>query len=542
MVSRTCVLVLCWLAIGDSFAGRAVAASLEDFARALATPDTQGQALAHIRDLADPAWKGVLQALKEGALYSWKGQLLILDESGTFKDLGGKPLLDTSGQPVLPEEDLEQVPLEEAHIPLVQRALDVIALFDQDPKTRQAAVRKLANLADASVVALLVKALERERDPAVKPVLVEAVARLRLFDPDPLVRRQSVKFFGETRSESALVPLKTLLEQEQDAPVKHTIRQTIGEIEGYLRVRNVVGYLFNGLSLASILLIMSLGLAITFGLMGIINMAHGEMLMLGSYTAYVIQEFFTSHLPAQQDYFFFVALPLSPLVVGGVGLILERGVLRFLYARPLESLLVTWGIGMLLQQGVRLYFGDQTSVNAPTWFRGGWEIMSGLIFPYSRIFIIALSLLCLVVVYLLLYRSDAGLKIRAVMQNRDIAGCMGVSTPRIDAFTFALGAALAGLAGCALSLIGTVDPEVGKTYIVDSFMVVVLGGVGKVLGTVLASIGIGMSNKLLEPAIRGTAAAVYAKVGILLLVMFFLQLRPTGLFPAKERPTEAIAR
>ena len=197
---------------------------------------------------------------------------------------------------------------------------------------------------------------------------------------------------------------------------------------------------------------------------------------------------------------------------------------------------------MLFQQGVRLYFGDQTSVNAPTWFRGGWEIMAGLIFPYSRLFIIALSVLCLVVVYLLLYRSDVGLKIRAVMQNRDIAGCLGVSTRRIDAFTFALGAALAGLAGCALSLIGTVDPEVGKTYIVDSFMVVVLGGVGKVLGTILASLGIGIANKLLEPSISGTAAAVYAKVGILLLVIFFLQLRPTGLFPAKERSTEAVVR
>ncbi len=542
MVRKTCALLLCWLAIGASLAGGAVAAPLEDYARALAVPATQRETLIQIRDLADPAWNGVLQALKEGALYSWKGQLLILDESGTFKELGGKTLLDTSGQPLIPETDLEQVPLEEANIPLVQRALDVIALFDENPKTRQAAVMKLANLGDASVVGLFVKARERERDPAVKSVLMEAVARLRLVDPDPLVRRQTVKFFAETRSESALVPLKALLGREEDATVKQATARVIGEIERYLRVRNVVGYIFNGLSLASILLIMSLGLAITFGLMGIINMAHGEMLMLGSYTAYVIQEFFTSHLPAQQDYFFFVALPLSLLVVGGVGLVLERGILRFLYARPLESLLVTWGIGMLLQQGVRLYFGDQTSVNAPTWFRGGWEIMAGLIFPYSRLFIIALSFLCLVVVYVLLYRSDVGLKIRAVMQNRDIAGCMGVSTRRIDAFTFALGAALAGLAGCALSLVGTVDPEVGKTYIVDSFMVVVLGGVGKVLGTILASLGIGIANKLLEPSISGTAAAVYAKVGILLLVIFFLQLRPTGLFPAKERSTEAVAR
>ena len=197
---------------------------------------------------------------------------------------------------------------------------------------------------------------------------------------------------------------------------------------------------------------------------------------------------------------------------------------------------------MVLQQGARLYFGDQTSVSPPTWFRGGWEVMPGLIFPYSRLFIIALSVFALAMVYLLLYRSNVGLRIRSVMQNRDMAACIGISTRKVDAFTFALGTALAGLAGCALSLIGTVDPEVGKTYIVDSFMVVVLGGVGKLFGTVLASGIVGMSNKLLEPLIAGTAAAVYAKVSILVLVIIFLQIRPTGLFPAKERTAAGALR
>jgi urea transport system permease protein len=214
---------------------------------------------------------------------------------------------------------------------------------------------------------------------------------------------------------------------------------------------------------------MSLGLAITFGLMGVINMAHGELLMLGSYTAYLVQESFAAYAPGYLDYFFFVALPLSLLVVGTVGLCLEQGLLRFLYGRPLESLLVTWGIGLILQQGVRLSLGDQTSVNPPTWFRGGWEALPGLVLPYSRLFIVMLSVLSVIGVYWLLYRSTAGLKIRAVMQNRDIACCMGIAARRIDALTFAMGAALAGLAGCVLSLIGTVDPEVGKTYIVDSF-------------------------------------------------------------------------
>jgi urea transport system permease protein len=521
--------------------GKVSAASLEASAMAVATPDRQRQALEQIRDLADPAFKDFLGALKEGALYTWQGKLLILDDSGAFKDLAGQPLLDAASQPLIPE-DTEQVSLDEANAPLVQRALDVINLGDADPKARQAAAWKLGNLHDAAVVGRLEKALARESDASVQPVMVEALNKLRLFDPDPQLRRQAVGYFAAARAESALALLKSLSDQEQDATVTTAAQQAIASINNYLRWRNVLGYMFNGLSLASILLMMSLGLAITFGLMGVINMAHGEMLMLGSYTAYVVQEFFATHIPGHLDYFFFMALPLSLVVVGSVGLCLERGILRFLYGRPLESLLVTWGIGLILQQGVRLYLGDQTSVNPPTWFRGGWEIMPGLVLPYSRLFIVVLSLLCVAAVYVLLYRSTAGLKIRAVMQNREIACCMGIAARRIDALTFAMGTALAGLAGCALSLIGTVDPEVGKTYIVDSFMVVVLGGVGKILGTVLASLGLGMSNKLLEPSISGTAAAVYAKVGILLLVIVFLQIRPTGLFPPKERAVETMSR
>jgi urea transport system permease protein len=389
---------------------------------------------------------------------------------------------------------------------------------------------------------MLKKARRLETDPSVKAVLAEVVNKLRLFDPNPQARLETIRHFGATRAESALSRLKDLAKIERDPQIQQAIVQAIQGIESYLLWRNAVGYVFNGLSLASVLLIMSLGLAVTFGLMGIINMAHGEMLMLGSYTAYVLQEFFITNFPDYLDYYFIIALPLSVLVVGCVGLLMECGILRFLYGRPLESLLITWGIGMILQQGARLFFGDQTSVSPPTWFRGGWEIMTGLIFPYSRMFIIALSVMSLVTVYLLFYHSDVGLKIRSVMQNRDMASCMGISARKVDAFTFALGTALAGLAGCALSLIGTVDPEVGKTYIVDSFMVVVLGGVGKLLGAILASFGIGMSNKILEPLIPGTAAAVYAKVAILVLVIIFLQRKPTGMFPAKDRSAASMVQ
>jgi urea transport system permease protein len=430
---------------------------------------------------------------------------------------------------------MNEVPLEEDNISVLQRALDIIDLFAPEPARRKSTALRLGNMRDTALLAMLEHAHAKETDAAVQAVLTEAINKHRLFSPAAHIRLQAIRHFDATRAESAMSLLRQLHESEPDAEVKLAMSEAIRSIESYLQLRNLLGYLFNGLSLASVLLIMSIGLAVTFGLMGIINMAHGEMLMLGSYTAYVLQELFIARLPQYLDYYFVLALPLSIVTVGCVGLLMERGILRFLYGRPLESLLITWGIGMILQQGAPLFFGDQTSVSPPTWFRGGWEIMAGLVLPYSRLFIILLSALSLMTVYLLLYRSNVGLKIRSVMQNRDMAACMGISARKVDAFTFALGTALAGLAGCALSLIGTVDPEVGKTYIVDSFMVVVLGGVGKLLGTILASFGVGMSNKILEPLIPGTAAAVYAKVAILMLVIIFLQRKPTGLFPAKER-------
>jgi urea transport system permease protein len=539
-----CLILLCgWLTVGALSVTLADAALPHMLIMDLATPAKQRAALVQLRDLADPALKGVLQALKEGALYLWQGEtLLILNDAGTLIDLADKPLLDSTGQPLLPTEGLEQVALEQANMPLVQRALEALEISSPDPAKRRAVALRWGNLQDLTVIPILEKAQTQETDPSIKAVMAETVYKLRLLDSDPHVRQQAIVFFGATRAESALSRLRDLQDKEQDPQVRVAITHAVQRIESYLQMRNAVAYLFNGLSLASILLIMSLGLAITFGLMGIINMAHGEMLMLGSYTAYVLQEFFVTRFTGYADTYFLIALPMSLLVVGAVGILLERGLLRFLYGRPLESLLVTWGLGLVLQQGARLYFGDQTSVNPPTWLRGGWEIMPGLLFPYSRIFIIGLSLVCLVVIYWLLYRSETGLKLRAVMQNRDMAACMGISARKVDTLTFALGTALAGLAGCALSLIGTVDPEVGKTYIVDSFMVVVLGGVGKLLGTVLASFGVGMSNKVLEPAIGGTAAAVYAKVWILVLVILFLQLKPTGLFPAKERLSAGTVR
>ena len=531
------VLAAAWVltGLGGVAAAGPGAPDLESVARRLAAPATQKGALGELAGSSDPAVERLLRVLKDGALYSWKGRLVILGDDGGLTDVAGRPVLDAQGQPAQLESGQEAVALDEAHFGLAQRILERFEVLGKDPAKRQSAAFKLGTSGDPSAIPVLVRAIGDETNRDVRPALEDALAKLRLRAPDAADRLGAVKQLGRRASEAAVPQLQALLADETDPAVRAATRAALQDIDRFVAQRNIVGYLFNGISLAAVLLIMSLGLAVTFGLMGIINMAHGEMLMLGSYTAYVVQEIFAARFPAYADSYFFVALPLAFLVAGVVGLALEWGVIRFLYGRPLETLIVTWGVGMILQQGARLYFGDQTSVNSPTWFRGGVEVLTGLIFPWSRIFIVGLALVALGALWLLLYRSYAGLNVRAVMQNRAMAACLGVSTRRVDAVTFSLGTALAGVAGCALALIGTVDPEVGKTYIVDSFMVVVLGGVGKLVGTVVAAVCIGLSNKLIEPAIGGTAAAVYAKVAVLVIVIWFLQWRPTGLFAQRGR-------
>jgi urea transport system permease protein len=527
------------LALAGPVTAGPASVDLEALAQRLASPASQRGALTDLIATAEPAVEALVRALKDGALYRSEGRIVVLADDGSLLDVRGAPVLDRTGQPAALGSGQEPIALEEAHFGLVQKILQSLELFGADPAARRSAAFKLGTSGDVAAIAMLSRALARETHPDVRAAVQEGLAKLQLSSPDPAMRLDAVGRLGRARSEAAVPLLRGVAESDADPAVRGAARVALGAIETFLVRRNLVGYLFNGISLAAVLLIMSLGLSITFGLMGIINMAHGEMLMLGSYTAYVLQELFAARFAAHQDYYFLLALPLSFLVAGLVGFGLEAGVLRFLYGRPLETLIVTWGIGMMLQQGARLYFGDQTSVSPPTWFRGGFEILPGLIFPWSRIFIIGLALASLGALGLLFYRSWAGLRIRAVMQNRAMASCLGVSTRRLDALTFALGTALAGVAGCALSLIGTVDPEVGKTYIVDSFMVVVLGGVGKLVGSVVAAFGIGLSNKLLEPALGGTAAAIYAKVAVLGIVIFFLQWRPTGLFPARGRAAEA---
>ncbi|RZA20451.1 MAG: urea ABC transporter permease subunit UrtB, partial [Proteobacteria bacterium] len=295
------------------------------------------------------------------------------------------------------------------------------------------------------------------------------------------------------------------------------------------------GVLFTGISLGSILLLAALGLAITYGLMGVINMAHGELIMIGAYATWLVQTFFRQSLPEYFDWYLLVAMPVAFLASGLVGAAMERSVIRFLYGRPLETLLATWGISLVLMQAVRSLFGAQNvGVENPSWMSGGITLLGNLNLPWNRIIIIGFALAVLLGVALLIGKTRLGLFVRGVTQNRPIASCMGVNTARIDTYAFALGSGIAGLAGCALSQIGNVGPDLGQNYIVDSFMVVVLGGVGQLAGTVIAAFGLGEINKFLEPF----SGAVLAKIAILVFIIIFIQKRPQGLFALKGRSVE----
>ncbi len=295
----------------------------------------------------------------------------------------------------------------------------------------------------------------------------------------------------------------------------------------------LLSQLFNGMSLSSILLLIALGLAITFGLMNVINMAHGELIMIGAYSVYVTQNIFMTTMPVSMfDYYFIVAIPISFMVAALIGYVMEISFIRFLYGRPLDSLLATWGMGMILQQLARNIFGaPNVAVTSPSWLEGGWAITAGLILPYKRLFIIALVVVTLVLMYLYIYKSASGRKMRAVMQNREMAGCLGISTRRVDGMTFAIGSGIAGIAGCALTMMGPIGPSLGTYYIVDAFMVVVLGGVGKLIGTVAGAMGIGLTGTFLE---TWTNASI-GKVLVFAVVVAFLQWRPKGFVAMRTR-------
>jgi len=333
-----------------------------------------------------------------------------------------------------------------------------------------------------------------------------------------------------------LLLLNQQLSQEEDLSVKSQLQASIKDIKAALVWGERIGTLFTGLSLGSILLLVALGLAITYGLMGVINMAHGELMMIGAYATDSVQVAFRTYWPSGFDYYLAAALPAAFLSAALVGAVLEKLILRHLYGRPLETLLATWGISLALMQGVRSLYGAQNvAVENPSWMSGGVELLSNLTLPWNRMMIILFAFFVLIFMALLISRTRLGLFVRGVTQNRPMASCMGINTARIDTYAFSLGSGIAGLAGCALSQIGNVGPDLGQGYIVDAFMVVVLGGVGQLMGTVYAALGLGVLNKLLE----GLTGAVLAKIAVLVLIIIFIQKRPQGLFALKGRSAEA---
>jgi urea transport system permease protein len=403
-------------------------------------------------------------------------------------------------------------------------------------KLRRSAALSLLKEPDPSRRPVLEKALATETDATVQSLVRQALAAAMLGSEAPNDRLLAARELAASRQPETLLLLNQQLAQEQDPAVKKQIQSALAQVQDSLRWGERLGTLFTGASLGSILLLVALGLAITYGLMGVINMAHGELMMIGAYATYVVQTLFRAHWPQAFDAYLLVAVPVAFLTSALVGAVMERTVIKHLYGRPLETLLATWGISLVLMQGVRSLFGAQNvGVENPSWMSGALPLLPNLQLPWNRVLIIVFAAAVLVGVALLIGKTRLGLFVRGVTQNRPMASCMGVHTARIDTCAFALGSGIAGLAGCALSQVGNVGPDLGQSYIVDAFMVVVLGGVGQLAGTVYAALGLGLANKLLE----GWTGAVLAKIAVLVFIIVFIQKRPQGIFAMKGRSAEA---
>ncbi|MDB5855366.1 MAG: urtB [Herminiimonas sp.] len=492
-------------------------------------------AVGKIAALANQDAERVLKAFIKETLYSTpEGKVLIVEDGKAFD-----PATDKTG----PAPDgIDGITMNNRLRGTVEGALSGFRLFSPVRATRMAAALELQANPAAALPALIAKALQGEADPQIRAVLNMVVATANLQSPDPALRKAAVIGLADSTNASLRPALKQMVNKnpdgsysEPDEGVRIAAVSTLQKIEGRMARTEFVGNLFYGISLGSVLLLAALGLAISFGLMGIINMAHGELLMIGAYTAYVCQMLFRKFIPDMLDGYLIVAIPAGFLVSAAVGILLERTVIRWLYGRPLETLLATWGISLILMQTVRTFFGAQNvEVSNPSWMSGGITVLGSLVLSWNRIFIIVFALLVVAGVWLLLNKTRLGLFMRAVTQNRRMADCVGVSTGRIDMLAFGLGSGIAGLGGVALSQIGNVGPDLGQSYIVDSFMVVVLGGVGQLAGTMIAALGLGEMNKFLEPV----AGAVLAKIAILVFIIIFIQKRPQGLFAMRGRSAE----
>lgn len=514
---------------------------LSDSVRVLAAGDREAmlEAIERLGALGDSKALPALQALLDRALaVDATGRVWIQDEkAGVVRDA-------LTGE----EQKLEGLTLEAPSINnrvrrTLQAAIANLSLGLADPVVRLKSAQEMAEQPDPETAGLLRQAFEQETEAEIRDVLSLALARIALTGEDPALKLAAIREIGATGRVSLKADLTPFVALNEDGTPKETneeIRAAAADALASIERREFwigsAGVVLYGLSLGSVILLAALGLAITFGLMGIINMAHGEMLMLGAYSTYVIQNVFLSLWPDQFAWYLAAALPVAFAVCALLGMILERSILRLLYGRPLETLLATWGISLLLIQSVRTIFGAQNvEVANPGWLSGGYTLFPGLVLPYNRISIVAFALGVVVLVWWLLQHTRIGLHVRAVTQNRPIASSLGVPSGRVDMWTFGLGSGVAGLGGVALSQIGNVGPELGQSYIVDSFMVVVLGGVGKLVGTVAAAMGLGMTAKFLEPL----SDAVLAKIFVLAFIILFIQKRPQGLFALKGRAVDA---
>jgi urea transport system permease protein len=425
-----------------------------------------------------------------------------------------------------------------AEAPKLQQLISVLSIYHPDSARRRAGITEAANRGDTTVLQELRAQLQAQPSREVAITLRESIARIELLQRNAAVRSSAVRALGELGTLRGMADLRSLLEaarKDNDAALVSEIDQALSKAESYQWKIRMMSHTFAGLSLGSILVLLALGLSIIFGLMRVINLAHGEFMMVGAYTTYVVSELFKVYLPeAMFDYFFVFALPLAFVVSGFVGWICEAAVIRHLYGRPIETLLATWGFSLLLIQTVRLIFGDTSSLTPPSWLQGGWEVAPDLVFPSNRVFIIVFCALCVAIVYYLVHRTWFGLLLRATTQDRPIASALGVPIRWIDGLTFAFGAGLAGLAGAAVPMFDKLNPNMGQSYVVDSFMVVVVGGVGKLAGAVTAGGALGFLTKYIEPWLQ----AVYGKLAVLGLIILFLQWRPSGLFPHRGRLAE----
>ena len=540
-----CVIAALMLIFAAGF-GQPRPAAADSFTDTLAgfAKDSYTDTVAAIEKLAilgDPRAAAVLAALGDGKLYVRKSDKAVI----VARDEGGKTLgTDAATGKDIGEikiDDFDPVRLNNRVRNAVQAALGTFNLIHPDLRRRLAAAHALFKSPDAKNIPLLQKSLEKETDPAARAAKEKALAASRLVsdkDADRLAGIATLKEMSDPEVRDLL--LRVSNQAAKGSPVHTAATDAIAAMDSRLALGRNAETLFQGLSLGSVLLLAAIGLAITFGVMGVINMAHGEMVMLGAYTTFVVQQIIRAWSPDLMEASVLIAVPMAFLVSGTVGVALERGLIRHLYGRPIETLLMTWGVSMILQQAVRVGFGaSNKEVKSPAWMSGVIELGSGIEVTQNRVVIIIFGLLVFAIVILVTQRTWFGLQMRAVTQNRAMAASMGIPTGRIDALTFGLGSGIAGIAGVALAQIDNVSPNLGERYIVDSFMVVVFGGVGNLLGLLFGASILGVVNKFLETWLQ-TDGAVLGKIVVLVALILFIQRRPRGLFPQTGRAAESM--